>query len=202
MCQQNIPYVFSRLQILRSRYRGCVVNIILCGLPMSGKSYLGEIIARHLKWPFIDTDRLIEQHFERREGRSLTCRDICLSEGEGTFRLLEKQAVASLMDHKESVIATGGGTFLSESNLDILKKIGKLIYLKTDNETLLKRLLLKPVLPSYLDPQRPLESFKELAMRRLPAFEKHCHLTVDTNNLLLEQILDLICDLTQRKSHG
>ena len=48
-------------------YRGNLMSIILCGLPMSGKTTIGKKMAKELNWNFIDTDELIENAYSRKE---------------------------------------------------------------------------------------------------------------------------------------
>lgn len=131
-------------------------NLILIGFKRSGKTTLGKELATVLNRSFIDTDDLIAEDCHR-----------CYKEvGEEAFRLLEKQAIFTLISAKKSVIATGGGTLLDPENISVLKKIGTLIYIYVPKEELKKRLLRKP-LPAFLE----LESFEEMFEKRSSIFE-------------------------------
>ncbi len=98
-------------------------NIILIGMPSSGKSTLGKALAEKLSRPFFDSD----DEIVKQEKRKIT--DIFANEGEEAFREIEKKAIASLAAKTASVIATGGGAILKEENVKRLKQNGKVIFL-------------------------------------------------------------------------
>ena len=79
---------------------------------------------------FIDTDELV----------STNCRALYLHSREA-FRDIEKEVIAALVDFQNCVIATGGGTILDRDNVAILKKLGKIYYLRVPKEELKKRML-------------------------------------------------------------
>jgi shikimate kinase len=159
------------------------MNVILCGLPLAGKSYFGKQLSEFLDWPLIDTDLLLEALYKKEFNQSLNCREIAELKGEPYFRELEQKAIDSLKDIKKSIISVGGGTLLSSENVSTLKKLGKLTYLQSDMEILLDRLKQKSQPPSYLDPKDPINSFKELAKERMPFYERYCDVTVCTKGL-------------------
>lgn len=97
------------------------MNITLCGLPMSGKSTIGMLIAEKLNRKFIDTDRLIENTYNLTKNKKYTCRQIYFLEGEKVFRRLEDHQISSLKNTKNSIIAIGGGSLLNPDNIRILK---------------------------------------------------------------------------------
>ena len=92
------------------------MNLILCGLPMSGKTTVGKLLAQHLKWDFIDTDRCLEKAYEQQSGEFLSCREIYKKLGEGPFRVLEQERLAALAVNGSSVIALGGGCLKEPQN--------------------------------------------------------------------------------------
>ena len=108
-------------KILRSKQ-----NIVLIGMPGSGKSTVGKLLARRLCRPFTDTDALIVE----RAGKEIS--DIFAGEGEAYFRKLETQAIASFADTGGAVIATGGGAVLKEENLELLRRNSVLFFLDRD----------------------------------------------------------------------
>lgn len=159
------------------------MNIILCGLPLTGKSYFGKQLSQFLDWPFIDTDLLLEAMHKKESNQSLTCREIVELKGEPYFRELEKLVIESLKDVKKSIISVGGGALLSSENVAALKKLGKLVYLESDMEVLLDRLKQSTQLPAYLNSENPVNSFRDLANARLPLYGRHCDVTVCTKGL-------------------
>lgn len=164
------------------------MNIILCGLPMSGKTTIGKMLAEKLDYEFIDTDRLIEKAYAVKSGKSLTCREIFITAGEGIFRELEKQQIASLKANLNCVIAIGGGSLNNAENAQILRAIGRLIYLKAPVDVLWRRIQLRGI-PAYLDPSDPEKAYHELAAKRMPLYEKAAHTTLDISKLNQQEII-------------
>ena len=112
-----------------------MANIILIGFMGAGKTSLGRATARKLKIPFLDTDKMIVE----REG--MTINEIFASKGEAYFRSLETQVITELQKEEGGfVLAVGGGLPLREENRPLLRKLGQVIYLKTDPAVLAKRL--------------------------------------------------------------
>ena len=107
-------------------------NIVLYGMPSSGKTTIGKFVADLLNREFIDTD---EEIFKK-TGR--TPSDIINTDGEYFFRNIETEVVKEISSKSGVVIATGGGAVLREENVDALKLNGVLIYLKRDLRLLSK----------------------------------------------------------------
>ena len=114
-------------------------NIILIGMPASGKSTVGVILAKILGMDFLDTDIVIQQ----REGRKL-CEII---ETDGVDGFLKKEEEALLSVHTTNpVIATGGSAVYSEAGMTSLSAGSKVVYLEVPIEDLKKDLaILKAV---------------------------------------------------------
>ncbi len=106
-------------------------NIVLIGMPSSGKSTIGKIIAEKLEREFFDSDELIEEM----EGMSIP--DIFNNKGEAYFRSCETEAVLTLSKNNSSVIATGGGAVLNKKNIELLKENGKVFFLDRPLEKLI-----------------------------------------------------------------
>jgi len=111
-----------------------MTHIFLYGPPGTGKSTIGKILARNLKLPFIDLDRVIETD----AGMSIP--QIMEEQGESAFRDLETDALKKLINEKESVIALGGGALLREENRAFAESHGKVVLLMADVETLFQRI--------------------------------------------------------------
>ena len=98
-------------------------DLILIGLPASGKTTTGRTLAQRLDMPFLDCDEAIEAT----AGCSVS--DIFARRGEAYFRELEHQTLETLCRKEGCVIATGGGAVLREQNMELLKQSGVVYYL-------------------------------------------------------------------------
>lgn len=108
-------------------------NIILIGMPGSGKSTCGVIAAKVMLKNFFDTDLLL-QGLEH----SLL-QDLIDSKGSDYFYQAEENAILSL-NIEATVIATGGSVIYSERAMEHLRSLGRVIYLHLDYETMLTRI--------------------------------------------------------------
>ena len=98
-------------------------NIVLIGMPASGKSTVGRILARELSRELIDTDKLIS------ESAGMEIKDIFEQYGEEHFRALECEAVRRAAARTGCIIATGGGAILKDSNVEALSENGRLYFI-------------------------------------------------------------------------
>ena len=108
-------------------------NIFLVGPMGAGKSTVGRQLAKALGRDFFDSDKEIE----KRTGVSISW--IFEMEGEEGFRIREKKVIDDLSQFKDIVLATGGGTVLSETSRRILRSRGNVVYLSASVEQLLRR---------------------------------------------------------------
>ena len=167
-------------------------NIILIGMPASGKSTAGVILAKVLGKGFVDTDLVIQQ----RENARLC--DIIEERGIEGFLECEKEAVLSIKT-ENSVIATGGSVVYSSDAMNYLSGLGRIIYLKVEKELLFKRLrdihqrgvVLK-------DGETPDEMYEN---RKL-LYEKYADNVIDEGKLSIEETVCRITDLIKEAQHG
>ncbi len=108
-------------------------NIILIGMPASGKSTQGRMLAQRLKYDFLDTDDVI------REQNGCELRDIIRKEGLDGFKKREEDAICSV-NCDRTVIATGGSAIYSERAMKHLRSIGRIVYLAVDYDTIARRI--------------------------------------------------------------
>lgn len=119
-------------RLLSPRLQGC--NLYLIGMMGSGKSAVGDAIARRMgTYNFLDTDAIIE----RATGMSIPA--IFESEGEGAFRDAEAQVLDTAHAHVRCVISTGGGLVLRNQNWSKLQT-GLVLYLKVEPEVIYDRI--------------------------------------------------------------
>ena len=166
------------------------MNLILCGMMGCGKTTIGREIAARSGKICCDTDeKIVEKH-----GRIA---DIFARYGEAHFREIETETVRALAQKDDLVIATGGGWVLKEENVELLKKSGKIVYLRAKKETLLIRL--------QNDGQRPLlqsekglsDRLEELLKARAPIYENVADHVVDVDGKTPDEIAAEIIALTE-----
>jgi shikimate kinase / 3-dehydroquinate synthase len=111
------------------------MSVFLWGPMGSGKSTVGRLVARNMKWRFVDTDRVIEE----RSGKSVTA--IFDEGGESAFRALERDIVVECLNEKEPmVVALGGGSLLDRGLRRQTLERAIVIVLQAPVETLARRL--------------------------------------------------------------
>ena len=160
-------------------------NITLIGMPASGKSTVGVILAKILGLSFIDTDLVIQQ----REG-ALLC-DIISERGLEGFLKAEESAVLSISP-SNTVIATGGSVVYSEAGMEYLKSLGKIVYLKVEKEDLFKRLHNIKQRGVVLSPG---ETLDEMYATRSVIYEKYADIVIDETNASVEETVEMIREL-------
>lgn len=161
-------------------------SIVLIGFMGSGKTTLGKWIAREHGYTFLDTDDMIE------EGQQRSINDIFAKEGEEYFRDLETDMIRSLADRDDKVvISVGGGLPVREVNRELMRHVGKVVYLRTSVDELEKRL--------KGDTKRPLlaggnvrEKIISLMDKREALYLDAADIVVDTTGKRFEQIYDII----------
>ncbi len=110
------------------------MNIVLIGYRCSGKTVVGNLLARELGRKFVDTDEAIEQD----TGASIE--SLIAEKGWGHFRDMEKACVLKLSGEVNLVIATGGGVVLDKENIKALKMKGWVVWLHARPEVLKARM--------------------------------------------------------------
>lgn len=123
-------------------------NIVLTGMPGSGKTTVGKLLANKLGRPYYDTDDRIT------EVTGKTPAQIISDQGEAAFRDIESEVIRKLSAENGAVIATGGGAILRPENIDALRMNGRIFFLN------------RPVEQLIPTEDRPLSSTKDAIVRR------------------------------------
>ncbi len=173
------------------------MNIMLFGFKKCGKTYFGLKAAERLHMPFIDSDLLVEKLYTKIHHKKLSYRDIVKKHGFPFFCELEKHAVSLLLKEKNSIISLGGGVILDPENVERLKQIGSLVYIKAPKEVLLHRFLSHEP-PSYVDPLNPISSFEAIYQKRLPIYESIASDVIDIGEDSEEEVLDKLTFLINK----
>lgn len=170
----------SIIDIIFNKLKSDKENIILIGMPSSGKTTIGKILSEKLNKKLIDTDDLIVNKI------GMSIKDYMNNHTEKEFRDVETECVKEAAKMSNVVIATGGGAILRSENVKALKQNGKLYFLKRDLE------LLTPT------DSRPfssdVESLKKRYIERLPIYESVCDKCIDNNGGILCAIEAIIGD--------
>ena len=148
-------------------------NIVLTGFMGSGKSAVGRLIAKRLRFQFVDTDQLIV----KRSGMPIS--EIFAQHGEEYFRDLETAELESLDHLRQSVIATGGGVVVKERNHAILARLGFVVWLTASEDVIFNRVSRNDKRP-LLQTEDPRATIREMLAARRPLYEKAAQFTLDT----------------------
>jgi len=161
-------------------------NIALIGFMGTGKTVVGQVLAKKLDRQFIELDSLIEQ----RAGKSIP--EIFQKDGEIAFREFEIKATREVSKGRDSVIACGGGIVLNKINIDRLSESSRIVYLTASPITILKR-------TSTDKNERPLLNVPDAALRikellkfRQPFYERAADITINTSKLDVESVAEKI----------
>ena len=151
-------------------------NIVLIGMPGSGKSTLGVVLAKMLGYAFIDSDLIIEEE----ENRLL--HEIIKEEGIEGFMAIENR-VNSSIETSRKVIATGGSAIYGAEAMEHLGKIGTIVYLKWGLEELAEHLGDLTERGVVLKEGQDLRGLYE---ERCPYYEKYADITVECSGESIE----------------
>ncbi len=157
-------------------------NIVLIGMPASGKSTAGVILAKTIGYGFLDIDILIQEETGR------TLQEIIDSDGIEGFIQIEEQTVLSV-DVKKTVIATGGSVVYGERAMAYLQTIGSIVYLKSSCENIEKRLdniMTRGVV------MKPGRTIRDVYAERVPLYEKYAGVIVDADTDVIERKVEEI----------
>ena len=126
----DVPVNEERIEkIFRDLYKN-KMNIVLIGMPASGKTSVGKQLSQSLLKIFVDTDDLIT------ESQNKPIPQIFSKIGETGFREIEKNEIFSVASRNNCIIATGGGAILNRENTDILKENGRIYFIDRPLELL------------------------------------------------------------------
>ncbi|MFN2361562.1 MAG: shikimate kinase [Marinobacter sp.] len=162
------------------KFPGSTINIVLIGMPGSGKSTVGVLLAKRLGLGFTDTDLLIQQE----AGRNL--QDIVDGEGYQALRRIEERVLLRL-DVRCQVISTGGSAVYSEPAMRHLKATGIVVFLDIPLEEVLERI------GDYSArgiSRRPDQSLEELFSERLKLYSRFADITIKCVGRNQEEVCD------------
>ena len=163
-----------------------LINVILIGMPGAGKSTISSLLSKKEKKAYIS----IDSEIEKKEHLKIT--DIFNLYGENYFREIESDLTRQISNLHGTIIATGGGIVLKESNIDELRKNGIIVFIDRGLDKI------------KLNDQRPLaknyQDLKTLYQQRIDLYHQYCDLKID-NNLSTDQTLKKIKEAIYEYTH-
>ena len=153
-------------------------NIVLIGMPTSGKSKIGYILSNRLGIDFVDTDKVIEDQV------GMSAAEYFKKYGEASFRELETKVIESIYKDTPKVISTGGGIIKNIENIKMLKQNGTIIFIN------------RPLEKLFASSDRPLASnyddLKKLFDKRIPIYRKYADYEIENDNV---NVLDVVKEI-------
>ncbi len=164
-------------------------NITLIGMPASGKSTVGVLLAKRLGYQFIDGDLLIQQEW------GCLLKDIIADRGMQGFMEAENE-INSRISGGRAVIAPGGSVVYGKEAMDHLSRIGVVIYLKISYEDLMDRLTDPADRGVVLQEGMTL---RDMYDERTPLYEKYADITVDETGISTGAVVDMLRRMAEKE---
>lgn len=166
------------------------MKIFLIGYRGTGKTTVGKLLASNFKLPFWDTDFMIEQEM------GISIKDIITNEGWEFFRDRENRVFRKLKSLGNGIVATGGGSVLLPENVELMKEMGKVIWMITSVPDLIERINLDPRTKSsrpQFTEKNIVEETVEMLKFRIPLYKNAADFHCDTTGKSIQESVDEIC---------
>ncbi|MBR5307430.1 MAG: shikimate kinase [Clostridia bacterium] len=161
-------------------------------MPGCGKSTLGVLLAKTLGYEFIDTDLIIQKN----TGRLL--HKIVEEDGKESFLDIERDAILTLTQSENTIIATGGSAVLREEAMEHLKKNGIVVYLSLPYLAVSKRIRnIKTRGIAFGED----ETLRDIYNQRLPYYERYADITMRCDLASVEKNVTRIVDILRKKGY-
>jgi shikimate kinase len=147
----------------------------------AGKSSIGACLQRRTGLGLLDTDEIVASNFR------MSISDIFSKFGEPSFRQAEAEALQNLATTKQAIIVTGGGIVVRNENVELLKRLGVIVWLDADPETLFARASCKTNRP-LLHTKHPGKTFSRILAARKPLYASIADIQIDTSVLTDEEV--------------
>jgi len=181
--KQNLPFH------CRSPTAYCIVSsaksIVLIGFMGTGKSSVGRILEKQTGFHRFDTDEMVSSKL------NMSIQEIFSKHGEEKFRAAETEALRSLTGKESAIIVTGGGVVTKAKNIDLLKRLGTVVWLDANHATLRARMDQLKDRP-LLQTANPVAALSELLHARNPLYRNTADIRVDISQKEPEEIAGLI----------
>lgn len=161
-------------------------NVILIGFMGCGKTTVGRKLSYRLRRPILDTDKEIERE------AGCTISEIFETEGEQRFRDMETECLRRMLGTvNRQIISVGGGLPLREENRELLRKLGQVVYLRAEAQTIYDRVKHDTTRP-LLQGGDPLGKIRAMLKERGPVYEAAAETIIDVDDRSFEEILTAI----------
>lgn len=167
-------------------------NIVLCGFMGCGKSTVGKNIARKTGKKFLDMDSYIEKK------AGMTVSEIFDKYGESAFRDMEHEACKELSEMKDLIIASGGGAFTFERNVEVFKGKDTIVLLDVPLNIIKYRLRNDKTRPLLQRPDKD-KAMQELYDKRLPLYKSAADIIVSGKNTPIKTAFTVIDAVNEYK---
>lgn len=159
--------------------------VYLIGMPAAGKTTIGKALADELQLAFYDVDQLIQEKTNR------TLQNIIINDGEPAFRELEYEIINSIIADKPGIIATGGGTVLSDKTVKLMRDTGVVVFVHRDVKEILDDLDLeiRPLL------KESIEYIFRLYEERCPIYENVSDIKIKNTTSITDAVDKIIGEL-------
>jgi len=153
-------------------------NLFLIGYRCTGKTSVGKILADELSRPFVDTDLLLVTR------QKMSIREIVGTHGWEAFRQMEHEVLKGLCTSNGQVVATGGGIVLEDKNVILMKRSGRIVWLKAAPDTIKARMRQDKETPDFrpaLTLNDSISEVEETLRSREPLYKRAMDFSVDTD---------------------
>ncbi len=157
-------------------------NITLIGMPASGKSSIGIVLAKKLRKNFVDVDLVIQEKYK------MKLKDIIDKYGDDGFRKIENEINAGLKLNN-SIIAPGGSVIYGDEAMEHLSKISNIIYLELSYNAI--KLRLGDLRQRGVSLKKG-QSLKQLYEERVPLYERYADITINETKKTINTIVNEI----------
>jgi shikimate kinase len=162
--------------------------ISLIGFMGAGKSAVGRELSRRISWPRHDTDEMIREQF------GISIPDIFAQHGEPAFRDAETALLKTLRRGIAGIVVTGGGIISRAQNVQLLRGMGRIVWLDAAEEVLWQRVSKRSTRPLLQTPD-PRARFAKLLRERLPLYQSAADYRINTTSNSIAQVTDEIIAL-------
>lgn len=175
------------------------MNLFLIGYRCSGKTTIGQSVAKAMDWSFVDSDMLVI----KKSGKSV--KDIIDSEGWDAFRRIERSALKQICTKDRQVVATGGGVVLDPANIEAMKTSGTVVWLDASVETIRNRMGQDKSTENFrpaLTDKGEREEIEDMLLKRNPLYKRAGDFCVHTDDMPINAITQAIIGKLNRKDSG